>query len=496
MGEGPFEPHPDGKPGRVVSERGKVGPVRKMREGLVAADAGLAGDRVVAAGSTARVLVAATARALRGMDCADLGHPGPVSRFPGAPDPVRRAAATRAAGRVALTPAQVAEVDAERVARWFVDQYPRRSYPGAVLGSPHGAAAHLAVALGVPWLPAGFEMTAHWAQGGVDRPGAALEHGAGLAARLLAGNDDLHVRQVHCPASRGALAGATVLLAARWRSLPAAYRRFLTDRLAPGAPVLLLRDARTWPVVDPGQGHSFQVGCPGSGLDPVDFHPDSHALRQVLRSAGGDAARWEPPQVSSPSGYAEHGVESGFELSARDWAGRAGRRLHRVLFPRPEALSAAIADLYRRWLRAAGKTGDRLVVECGRLLDPWQVVRAGMVPYWCENATRRSVEGVEWWLAGSEPFSSVDVLPEPPGVRSPALAGLPQWLAVAGFGRRRRALDRTSARGYPVTSVPTRRATEVLRAQPYDLPVPPPLTAAEALEALRDSGTHQGLLVS
>ncbi|MGS2617405.1 hypothetical protein ACVCAH_23205 [Micromonospora sp. LZ34] len=466
-----------------------------MHEGLTAEGAGLSGDRVVAAGSAARILVGATARALRGVDCADLGHVGPLSRFAGAPEPIRRAAANRAVGRVALTCGQTAEVDAARVARWFVEQYPRRRYPGVLIGSPHGAAAHLAVALGVPWLPAGFEMTVHWAQGAVDRPRAALDHGAALAARLLAGNQDLHVRQVHCPASRGALAGATVALAARWQALPAAYRRFLADRLAPGAPVLLLRDARTWPVLDSAAGHSFQVGCPASGLDPVDFHPDSHALRQVLRSAGGDGAHWEPPEVTSPTGYAEHGVESGFELNAREWTGRHGHPLHRVLYPRPEALSAATADLYRRWLRAAGKTGDRLVVECGRLLDPWQVLRAGLVPYWCENATRRSVEGAEWWLAGSERFSSVDVLPEPPGVRSPALAGLPQWLAVAGFGLRRRALDRPTARGYPVTAVPTRRATEVLRAQPYDLPTPPPLAVPEALAALRDSGTHLGLLV-
>nr|WP_089016225.1 hypothetical protein [Micromonospora inositola] len=468
----------------------------KVQVGLTAEGAGLAGDRVVAAGSTARVLVAATARALRGDDCGDLGHPTPLSRFTGAPEPVRRAAAARAVGRVALTPAQTAEVDAERVARWIVDQYPRRRYPGLVLGSAHGSAAHLAVALGVPWLPASFELTAHWTRGAVDRPRAALDHGAALAARLLAGNSDVHVRQVHCPASRGALAGATVTLAVHWRRLPAAYGRFLADRLEPGAAVLLLRDARTWPVLDEGRGHSFQVGSPASGLEPVDFHPDAHALRQVLRSAGGDGAHWEPPEVSTPQGHAEHGVESGFELSARDWTGRHGHPLHQVLFPQPDALSAATADLYRRWLRWAGKTGDRLVVECGRLLDPWQVVRAGMVPYWCENATRRRVEGVEWWLAGSEPFSSVDVLPEPPGVRSPALAGLPQWLAVAAFGRRRRSLDRGSARGYPVTSVPTRRATEVLRNQPYDLPVPPPLRVAEAVDVLRDTGAHQGLLVS
>ncbi|MEV4544515.1 hypothetical protein AB0J99_23225 [Micromonospora echinaurantiaca] len=469
--------------------------MHKVHKGLTAEGAGLTGDRVVTPGSAARILVGATARALRGVDCADLGHVGPLSRFTGAPEPVRRAAANRAAGRVALTCGQTAEVEAARVAAWFVGQYPRRRYPGVLIGSPHGAAAHLAVALGVPWLPAGFEMTVHWAQGAVDRPRAALDHGAALAARLLAGNTDLHVRQVHCPASRGALAGATVALAARWQALPEAYRRFLADRLAPGAPVLLLRDARTWPVLDSAPGHSFQVGCPASGLDPVDFHPDSHALRQVLRSAGGDGAHWEPPEVTSPTGYAEHVVESGFELSAREWTGRHGHPLHRVLFPRPEALSAATADLYRGWLRAAGKTGDRLVVECGRLLDPWQVVRAGLVPYWCENATRRSVEGAEWWLAGSEPFSSVDVLPEPPGVRSPALAGLPQWLAVAGFGRRRRALDRPTARGYPVSAVPTRRATEVLRAQPYDLPVPPPMAVPAALAALRAGGTPHGLLV-
>ncbi|WP_346123469.1 hypothetical protein [Micromonospora coerulea] len=468
----------------------------KGQVGLTAEGAGLAGDRVVAAGSTARVLVAATARALRGDDCADLGHPTPLSRFTGAPEPVRRAAAARAAGRVALTPGQVAEVDTERVARWIVDQYPRRRYPGVLLGSAHGAAAHLAVALGMPWLPATFELTAHWTQGAVDRPRAALDHGAALAARLLAGNADVHVRQVHCPASRGALAGAAVSLAVRWRRLPPAYARFLADRLEPDAAVLLLRDGRTWPVLDEGRGHSFQVGSPASGLDPVDFHPDAHALRQVLRSAGGDGAHWEPPEVSTPAGYAEHGVESDFDHSAREWTGRHGHPLHQVFFPQPDAFSAATADLYRRWLRRCGKTGDRLVVECGRLLDPWQVVRAGMVPYWCENATRRRVEGVEWWLAGSEPFSSVDVLPEPPGVRSPALAGLPQWLAVAAFGRRRRSLDRGSARGYPVTSVPTRRATEVLRNQPYDLPVPPPLRVGDALDVLRDVGAHQGLLVS
>ncbi|MFB9236457.1 hypothetical protein ACFFWC_12995 [Plantactinospora siamensis] len=452
-------------------------------------------NRIVAADSTARTLLAACARALRGEDCADLGQHSVLARFRGAPESVRRAAIARAGTRAAVPAERVGQLDAEAVARWMTDHYRPGSFPGAVLGSPHGAAAHLAVALGVPWLPAGFEMAVAWPDGAADDPGAALRYARPLATRLLAANPGTAVRQVHDPVGRGVLAGAAVTMVVRWRRLPRAYRRFLTERLAPGAPVLTLRDARTWPVLPAGPGYGFQVGSPGGGLDAADFAPDSAALTEVLRCVGGDRRRWDPPQPDGPPDQAEHGVEPGLEADLRAWAHAAGRPLHRVLFPRPEALSAAVADVYRAWLRSAGKTGDRCVVECGRLVDPWQVVRSGLVPYWCEGATQRSVAGAEWWLAGSEPFSSVDVLPEPPGLHSPALAGLPQWLAVASFGRRRSAVDRIAARGYPVTSVPTRHATEVLRGQPYDLPIPPPLRMPDLVAGLRTGGAAHGLLV-
>jgi hypothetical protein len=470
--------------------------VREMQERLAAGGSGFPGpERVVSPDSVVRVLLAAASRALRGEDCADLGHQPMLARLRGAPEGVRRAALARAASRAAVSGQHAGEIDTERLARWIVDHYPPRWYPGVVMGSPHGAAVHLATALGVPWLPAGFDLSVSWPGGSVEDPVGAMAHGARVAAALLAANPGVCVRQVHDPAVRGTLAGSTVSLTVRWRRLPDAYRQFLGTRVAPGAPVLLLRDARTWPVLNPGEGHSFQVGGPISGLEPGDFLPHSEPLGQVLRSAGGDHARWDPPGVAAPHGYSEYAVEPGFEASLREWARSATSPLHRVLYPRPEALSAAVADVYRGWLRRAGKTGNRCVVECGRLIDPWQVVRAGLVPYWCESATRRAVAGAEWWLAGSESFSSLDVLPEPPGLRSPAIAGLPQWLAVASFGRRRRMVDRVAARGYPVTPVPTRHATEVLRGQPYDLPSPAPLRTVDALAELRDSGLPQGLLI-
>lgn len=477
------------------SDREKVSPVREMQEWRAVNGTAPPGpERIVSPESTARVLLSAASRAARGRDCADLGYHPLLSRFRGAPEAVRRTALTRAAARTALSGEQVAGLDAERVARWMVEHYPPRDYPGVVLGSPHGAAVHLAAAMKVPWLPAGFDVAVHWPGGAVDSPAGALAFGARVAGAVIRANPGVRVRQVHDPAGRGVLAGSMLSLVLRWHRLPRAYREFLGTRLAPGAPVLLLREVRPWPVLEAGGGHSFQLGTPASGLEPGDFRPDSALLGQLLRGAGGDGASWDAPDSGRP-GYAEHGVETGFETSLLDWARAAGNPVHRVLFPEPELLSAAAADVYRGWLRGAGKSGDRCVVECGRLLDPWQVIRAGLVPYWCENATRRSVTGAEWWLAGSRPFSSLDVLPEPPGIRSPAFAGLPQWLAVASFGRRRRALDRVAARGYPVASVATRHATEVLRNQPYDLPVPTPLRAEEVLAGLRDSGAPEGLRV-
>jgi hypothetical protein len=52
-----------------------------------------------------------------------------------------------------------------------------------------------------------------------------------------------------------------------------------------------------------------------------------------------------------------------------------------------------VSELYRQWLRHLGGTGNRLVVECGRLIEPWHVLRAGLVPYWCRDPGRATVHG-------------------------------------------------------------------------------------------------------
>jgi hypothetical protein len=152
--------------------------------------------------------------------------------------------------------------------------------------------------------------------------------------------------------------------------------------------------------------------------------------------------------------------------------------------------------VYRAWLRGSGRTAEGCVVETERLLDPWQVLTAGLVPYWCESASARSVGGAESWLASSEPFAEVDVLPQPPGTVCDAHAGPPQWRVPAWFAERSGMVDREAMRRYPMLPLPTCHATEVLRCRPRSATPPPSLTMDAVVRGLRHAGDQLGVLVA
>jgi len=383
----------------------------------------------------------------------------------------------------------VRALDVEAVAEWMVAQVPPGRYPGVVFGSAHGSAVHLALAMGVPWLPASFDVPTPEIAAG-DRPAAWLANGE-EAAHGIASADDITVRQVFDPVWRGWSGSTFAYAVIRWRRLPLPYQEFLRDRLEPGAQVVVVRDVSRWMVVTGDYGYSFQLGSRASGLTPGEYYTGGHAVRLSEGREewfGNDL----PPRED---GEGDRSVERGFIEDLRRFGAAHGWPVRQVLFRHPDVLSGAVADLYRLWLRAGGRPGNRLVVECGRLLEPWHVLRAGLVPYWCEHPLHGSVQALQWWVAGSEPYNSVEVLAEPPGLPLPTMAQLGEWEAVAAFAARRGGVDRRCARAYPLGAVPPQHATSVLRGHPYDLPYLPPVDITEALHAMAQ-GTHtDGLLV-
>lgn len=448
-------------------------------------------DRVFCPDSTGRGLLEAAVRAVHGRGCRDLDRIPLLGRRPGLRARERAPSLLRDAYVEATPVDELFRLDAAAVAAWIAGRYPARSYAGVLLGSPHGAAAHLAAALDVPWLPSGFTVSLPWPGGRVGDWAGALDWGAFVAERFLAGNPDVTVRQVHDPLQRGGLCGSTLTLQVRWRRLPAAYREFLATRMAPGGVALTLRDLRTWPVHEVAPGHSFQIGSPVSGLPAGDYTVDDLRFRRLLAGLG--ESRWATPPDAVPARHAELAVEPGFDEDLRC----CGTPSHGVLYSSPSVLSAFTADLHRQWLRDEGPSADRCVVETGPLLDPWHVLTAGLVPYWCESAALRGVDAAEWWLAGSEAFDAVTVLPQPPGVQSEAYATLPRWRALAAFARTRPHVDTLAMTRYPLLPLPAARATSALALMEPADPVPPPrMQVAGFLAALRSSGPGAGLVVA
>jgi hypothetical protein len=249
----------------------------------------------------------------------------------------------------------------------------------------------------------------------------------------------------------------------------------------------LLRDLRTWPVLDGGRGHTFQIGSPVTGWQPGDYTMDNPGFAELIRRFGDDG-RFVPYPTVRPR-YAESAGEPELEPELRQIAAETRRPTHRVLYPNPEALSACVADLYRDWLRDRGG-GRCCVVETERLLAPGHVLAAGLVPYWCESASRRAVTGAEWWLAGSSRFDSVDVLPAPPGSAGDANAEPRQWRAVASFGRHRGQVNPEAAGRYRMR--PTNAATAATAHHPA---TPLRIGMVTLLNGLRATGKPLGIMV-
>lgn len=453
----------------------------------------LGADRVVCRDSLDGMLLdAAACRGCR-PDCDHLGHVPVLGRHADLPYPLRDSALVNDAGAEAIPAEHARRIDAEAVADWIIGRYPAPTYPAVVLGSPHGAAVHLAAALGAPWLPTGFTVTVRRPVAPVGDWYGALERGVSVAAGIIAGNPTVTVRQVHDPLRRSRLCSSTLTLHVRWRRLPAAYRTFLRHRLQPGAASLLLRDVRTWPALEAAPGHTFQIGSPVSGWRPIDYTMDNPSFVSLINQLGDDG--WLTPYPKAPLRYAELAGEPQLEPDLRQATAESGRPTHRVLYPNPEALSACVADLYRDWLRDWGRGANRCVVESERLIAPWQVLATGLVPYWCETASRRAVAGAESWLAGSSGFDSVDVFPAPPGSTCDAHAELRQWRAVASFGRLRGTVSREAARRYPLLPLPASHATTQLHPPRGGGSFPPPRAIVQVLSGLRRTGQRLGIMV-
>ena len=371
-------------------------------------------SKVVASFDSASALHAAIAAALRGRPFPHLGNPTAYARAARVagrlPWPLLRRIYARIGAAEGIAPERLGDVDMDQVAESFAAAYPARRYPAVLLGSSNGALAHLAAALQAPWLPGTVLIpVAH--VGDPERPDRALAFGREHGHRLLLANPDIVLHQMHDEAQDALMAARMAYFRTKWSALPNAYGRFLAERLAPGAPVIVAEDRSRWPVTRVGSRHVFQNG--GGGQPPVDYLRGPHS---------------PTPDEEAPE--AEWGADPGLLTGLRHWCAIHGHPLVRLVYDGPQAAAAPVAAAVRRWYQRLGRPSDKLIVPSFVLGDPWRTLQIGAVPFWTFFPVGPALADLETYLRTNEPYREVLLLVFQHGADSPGRAPARDWRRV------------------------------------------------------------------
>jgi hypothetical protein len=400
----------------------------------------------VASFDSASAMLLATARFLLGQDFAHLGQPAvkalPVRASTLLPKRTRQRVYGILGALEGSRPEELGDIDLEDVAAWVTGHYPRGPYPAVFIGSSNGALVHLAAAVGAPWLPQTLLLPVRrWRAGGSDGSAqAALEFGARVAGPLLARNPHHVLHHMHDPNQDELMVRHMAYFRVKRTRLGPAYEQWLNHRLAPGAPVVLVEDLSRWPTTRVSERHSFQNGAQG-GLRPEEY---------------------TGTQPDGESAEAEWGFEPELGDDVSRWAATNGHPVHRLRLDCPEALSAPVADLHRRWADSRGAI-DRLLLESFVLLDPFHVARTGAAPFWTMFPVQPSASRAAAYLDSRARFNIVDGLLFNHGADSQGLASARTWRALVDRGERPSHLLGVTASRFPVDFASLARYGPALR---------------------------------
>lgn len=433
---------------------------------------------------SATAMVVATARFLESKGFPILGKPfGPLLRpllvgVNHLPDAARQWLYRAGSGREGLPAEVLSGLDEEALARQVVARYPRRSYPGALIGSTPGSAVHLAAALGMPLLPQTLLLPLAHPQASLDDPLGDIERARPVAQAIVARNPHLVVHHMSDPTNdRKTLARFSYFRVKR-TNLGPAYERFLADCIEPDGVLYVVASGHRWPTTQLSSRYVFQLGGVG-GLTPQEYLRGGERVEKFLAQERSPLRRWRAPEPDAERPEAEWGFEEQLAEDVERFADRHGLRVVRIGFDRSDALSPFVAELYRWWYRRLGRPAERLFAESFVLIDPYWVLRSGAVPYWATFNTEPGVEHLLAYLDETDPYEVIEATLVSNGTFTPGLAGPDHWDPVLRRATRQGRLAGVDAARFPTDLAVFARYRDTLRRSRPRYPLPEPLEPAE-----------------
>jgi hypothetical protein len=450
----------------------------------------------IAAFDSASGMAQATAAFLRDEPFVALGNPPalkPIAKRANIlPSKVREKLFIVSGALETVSPRRLHRLDFDAVGEWLSEEYPEGPYPAVAVGSSNGALVHLYAALGIPWLPQTLLVPVRQ-RVHPDDPTEAKRMGEEPGRRMMDAYPDLQLHHMHDANQDRLMVRTLTYFRVKRRELGEGYERFLRERLEPGGTILVVDCGVRWGTTEVGERHVFQHGALG-GAAEEEFHHGSERVAEYLERYDSPVRRWDGPEPDGESPEAEWGFEPALLDDIERFADEHGYEVKRLSFDQPEDPSPFVADLYRDWYARRRIPSNRLIVSSFVVMEPHSTLRTGSVPFWMKFNMQPSLEALDRYLDGVEPYDEIFLMLFQHGVEAAGLPSVDEWRRVLGRARTRGETLGATLDEFPLDFAQYARYDDAITSKiAARHPLPAPLTLDEVEEFLDRHGDRYEL---
>jgi len=254
-------------------------------------------------------------------------------------------------------------------------------FDAVIVGAPNGGVAHLATALGAPFLSQHM-LTSFRDHKHADDIHTYAEHGTELARRVLSRNADLAVVNHYDPLHDRFLVRWVNHIRYKLLDLPQAYREAIRFWLKPGGTIVFSDCRYPWRQYHVGERHTFQVGGLGGVTDEefLSGRPEIEAVQRTERSPWVGGWRLDLPLEVQPE--SEWGTLPELRGACEAFARQSGYDFLPLTADHPEGFSLLAFHAHQALLRKAGLRPQGVLVDCFTQVNPVATRLSSLLPLW------------------------------------------------------------------------------------------------------------------
>jgi len=268
-------------------------------------------------------------------------------------------------------------------------------FPAITMGiGMGGTTAHLALALGGPFLPQAFVMTLKTGTMNGD-VNAYNRLSLNVARKITQNNPDLMSIQHYDPVHDGWLVKRVNHLRVKLIDLPIEYKAFILKKLAPSGDVVYLEGTAKWKRFRTGEHNVFQVGGWGDISDEAFIFGNAR-LDEFAKKEKLDYIHWmlnDYPLEDGPE--SEWGSEEGLGEALQDFCAKEGFNFIKISYQDPNNFSKLAFRTKMKILENANLEPSGVVVEMFSQFDTSIIDHSRLLPLWLIFNTMDSMRFLE-----------------------------------------------------------------------------------------------------